>query len=210
MVLMCVQTWGGRDGAEPLLGERRAGLSEWLVGRRWQRGCEPRPGLQGTAPGARGSQQTLVPRDGASCPTNTKQVSCLKKSYALLFFFLEMKSALVTVLNIYKTLRYCFLMASGFLMKLQKCLFVSPPRSSPPCQDSPCTTWLRTKGSGELCGARSRAPTSSSSSAPHVPCHRYWSFEQIPSALVFLMNFQRVVRLPVGGGWKGWGGWARL
>lgn len=37
-----------------------------------------------------------------------------------------MKSALVTVLNIYKTLHYCFLMASGFLMKLQKRLFVSP------------------------------------------------------------------------------------
>ena len=89
MVLMCVHTWGGRDGADPLLGERRAGLSEWLVGRRWQRGCEPRPGLQGTAPGAHGSQQMLVPGDGASCLTNTKQVSCLKKSYALLFFFLR-------------------------------------------------------------------------------------------------------------------------
>lgn len=42
------------------------------------------------------------------------------------FFLLETKSALVTVLNIYKTLHYCFLMTFGFLMKLQKHLFVSP------------------------------------------------------------------------------------
>lgn len=87
---------------------------------------------------------------------------------AFCYFFPEMKSALVTVLDIHRALRYCLVMTPGFLMKLQKRLFVSPHRSSPPCQDSPCTTWLRTKGSGELCGARGRAPTTSSSFASHV------------------------------------------
>lgn len=52
-----------------------------------------------------------------------KKIFC---SAFLLFFFPEMRSALVTVLDIYKTLRYRTVTTSGFPMKLQMRLLVSP------------------------------------------------------------------------------------
>lgn len=43
----CVCTPTVASTGQTLSWERRAGLSEWPMGRRWQRGCEPRPGLRG-------------------------------------------------------------------------------------------------------------------------------------------------------------------
>lgn len=41
--------------------------------------------------------------------------------------------------------------------------------------------------------------------ATGMPCHRHGSFKQISSAWLFVVHFQRVGELPVGGGWKGRG-----
>lgn len=147
------------------LGEE-GGLSEWPMGRRWQRGQEPRPGLR--------AHWAHVALSRHQCPLKMthpaqqmrKQVSCLKRpSSAFCYFFPEMK-ALVTVLDIHRALHYCLVMTPGF-HEIQK-------RLSPltghlrRVKTPPCTTWLRTKGSGELCGALRRVPTALSSFC--LPC----------------------------------------
>ena len=75
-------------------------------------GCEP--GLGSGACAGR-----MWPSAKISAPKRRTLLFCY-------FFFPEMKNALVTVLDIYKTLHYRFVTTSGFLMKLQKRLFVSP------------------------------------------------------------------------------------
>lgn len=128
VVVMCVHTCGGPNGADRLLGERRAGLSEWPMGRRWRGAVSP--GL-GSGVGAGRTWPSANISAPKRCTLHNKcRAGVLPKkifcSAFLLFFFPEMRSALVTVLDIYKTLRYRTVTTSGFLMKLQTRLLVSP------------------------------------------------------------------------------------